>query len=181
MTSDEKPAQSGVTPVDPKLLRFRFSETDADQAFDSWGCNCGPAAFAAICDLTLEEARTYLEGFDQKRYTNPTMMADALNSTGIIWRRRKDLMWPNFGLVRIQWHGPWMKPEVPMRARYRYTHWIGAARGNVDIGVFDVNCLNSGGWVALSDWTKTIAPYLTAAIPRADGEWSVTHSFEVIR
>ena len=31
----------------------RFTLSDAERAYDDWGCNCGPAALAAICGMTL--------------------------------------------------------------------------------------------------------------------------------
>lgn len=165
----------------------RFTEADADAANAEWGCNCGPGALAAITGLTLDEVRPHLTGFDQKHYTNPTMMWDALNSIGKPWRKigrddhSRGAVWPIYGLVRIQWEGPWTQPGVPMRVRYRYTHWVGSwitsARGH---GIFDINCMNNGsGWCARSDWEATIVPAITAQYPRASGKWHVTHGVEV--
>ena len=118
-------------------------------------------------------------GFDAKRYTNPTMMNDVLRAIGVPWRKI-GAAWPQYGLVRVQWEGPWTEPGVPMPARYRYTHWIGAAHRNGEIGVFDINCMNNGaGWVSLADWSETIAPHLIAQYPRANGKWHITHAIEV--
>lgn len=168
----------------------RFTLREADEAHEAWGANCGPAALAAIVGLTLNEVRPHLRGFEGKGYTNPSMMFDALRSVGVPCVRRGLLPvddvegprenWPNYGLARIQWEGPWTRPGVPLRARYRYTHWIGAARGASGVGVFDVNCLNNGsGWVSLEDWKQVIVPALTASYPRASGGWHVTHAIEV--
>lgn len=163
----------------------RFTDREADQAHEAWGCNCGPAALAAIVGLTLDEVRPHLKGFDEKRYTNPTMMLDALRSLQV--SRRKcwadgEPCWPLYGLARIQWEGPWTLPGVPMRARYRCTHWVGAAVRNGDVGIFDVNCMINGtGWTALADWESTVVPHLTAMYPRASGKWHITHGIEVGR
>jgi hypothetical protein len=169
----------------------RFTLADLERASADWGCNCGPAALAAICGLTLDEARAHLQGFDDKRYTNPTMMFAALNSVGRPWQRVRTselsgaaAHMPWLGLCRIQWQGPWTATGANPRWAYRHTHWIGAAKRKTDggIGVFDVNCVHEApgsGWVSLQDWTNTIAPHLTRDIPRATGGWHITHAIEV--
>jgi hypothetical protein len=172
-----------IATVDRVRLRARplFSPADADRAYDEWGANCGPGAIAAICGITLDELRPFMEaaGFGGKRYTNPTMMFDVLRQLDVEWRRAAPC-WPNYGLVRIQWEGPWTNPGVPLRARYRYTHWVGAAIRNGDVGVFDINCMNNGtGWGRFDDWSKIIVPHLTALYPRASGGWHITHALEV--
>ena len=105
----------------------RYSAGEAEAAYDDWGANCGPTAIAAICGLTLDELRPRLGAFESKRYTNPTLMWAVLGRIGAEYRLvRPPDRWPIFGLVRVQWEGPWTAPGVPMRARYRYTHWVGA-------------------------------------------------------
>jgi len=156
-----------------------FTIEDAERAHDEWGANCGPGALAAIAGMTLEEVRPHIPGFDEKRYTNPTMMFSALRSIGKTWRKI-GAVWPAYGLVRVQWEGPWTNPGVPMAARYRYTHWIGAQVGGTSIGVFDINCMNNGtGWCSRDDWENSIVPYLTKQYPRATGKWHITHGIEV--
>jgi hypothetical protein len=165
------------------IIAPRFTEADAQRAFDEWGCNCGPSALAAIGGLTLAEVRPLLVGFDAKRYTNPTMMRDALGSVFSSWKYtigRDGPTWPRFGLARIQWEGPWTLPGVPMRARYRYTHWVGSKRGETGTGVFDINAINNGsGWVSLEDWTAILAPAIAAQYKRSSGAWHITHAIEV--
>lgn len=160
----------------------RFNANDADRAYDEWGSNCGPGALAAITGLTLDEVRPHLVGFDTKHYTNPTMMFDALKSIGIP-HVRIGSKWPRYGLARIQWEGPWTEPGVPMRVRYRYTHWIGVW-GTEDrgVGVFDINEIGNGtGWVKMSDWSDFVVPRLTNTYKRATGNWHITHGVEVQR
>jgi hypothetical protein len=91
--------------------------------------------------------------------------------------------WPRYGLVRIQWEGPWTQPGVPIRARYRFTHWVGAAtRSPGDVGVWDVNALANGtGWGSLANWSSIPVPCLTADVKRASGGWHITHAIEVER
>lgn len=164
----------------------RFTAADADAAFDAWGANCGPGALAIMLGLTLDEVRPHMGDFESKGYTNPTLMYAALDSLGEPYlkvRKRRgepECDWPGYGLVRVQWHGPWMAPEVPGRARYRYTHWIGTALIGGERGVCDINCINNGaGWVTLADWERVIVPHLTTEIPRADGGWSRAGAIEL--
>jgi hypothetical protein len=165
------------------MMRPRFTADDARRAHEEWGCNCGPGALAAIAGLTLAEARPHLQGFDAKRYTNPTMMFGALDSIGVPWRRLPALEWPAYGLARIQWEGPWTRPGVPMRARYRYTHWVGGYQSpDRGYGVWDINAMaNGSGWGSLADWERHMVPYLTKLYPRATGAWHITHGIEVTR
>ncbi len=135
--------------------------------------------------ITLDVVRPHMGDFESKRYTNPTLMLDTLSrlrAAGFItgWRKAgKD--WPLYGVVRIQWEGPWTKPGVPMAARYRHTHWVGAGARDGDVGVFDINCINNGtGWVSLKDWRDIVVPYiLKECVPRADGNWHITHAIEI--
>ena len=170
----------------------QFTLADVERANAAWGANCGPTALAAICGLTLDEVRPHMGDFESKRYTNPTLMFAALRSTGRPWRRVGIHLietlglasaWPRWGLCRIQWEGPWTQPGVPAAARYRNTHWVGAAyhveRG---MGVWDVNALANGtGWVAMADWEHVVVPSILETYPRASGGWHITHAIEVDR
>ncbi len=173
------------------LNGLRFNEEEANAAADEWGFNCGPAAIAAICQIDLLELRPHLEDFETKRYTNPTMMAKILSNLRIDvqqflrlnpeleMQRQGKKPWPRYGLARVQWEGPWTRPAVPIRVRYRYTHWIGVdARDAENVGIWDVNCLNNGsGWAALADWNGIIVPHILKTLyPRADGNWHLTHT-----
>ena len=163
------------------MIPTQFNANDAERAYDEWGANCGPGAIAAIMGMTLDEVRPHIPGFNEKHYTSPSMMNAALRSIGRPWNKI-GATWPAYGLVRIQWEGPWTLPGVPMRARYLYTHWIGAKTGANSIGIFDINCINNGtGWVSLDDWSKTVVPWLLneCVDKRASGAWHITHAIEV--
>lgn len=170
--------------------RPRFSAEDAERAFIGWGANCGPGAIAAIFGMTLDELRPHMGCFEQRaaRYTNPLLMREILARvaplTGHRWNWtvvQSKTAWPDYGLARVQWEGPWTKPGVPMRVRYRWSHWVGAARINGQIGVFDINALaNGSGWSSLDDWNRHIVPWiLQTCVPKADGGWHLTHRVEV--
>jgi len=183
---------SDITTVQRPIAWPRFTLADADRAAKNWGANCGPGALAAICGLTLDEVRPHMGDFERKGYTNPTLMLSALKSIGKkhvssngsraapagVWD------WPFYGLCRVQWEGPWTAPGVPMRVRYRYTHWIGACQPlhSMNVGIFDINCMNNGtGWVSVEDWSAVIVPHLVAQYRRASGKWHITHAIEVER
>jgi hypothetical protein len=174
----------------------RFSLEDAIAASDEWGFNCGPAAVAVICGYTPAELRPHLGDFELKRYANPTLMAEILRNIGarVVENRRLDPRvemqrksvtgLPRFGIVRIQWEGPWTEDGVPIAARYRHTHWVGSCWDNrANIGIWDVNCLNNGtGWVALDDWISITVPFIIKTChPRGNGKWHVTHSIKLER
>jgi len=167
---------------------LRFTREDADRAHREWGCNCGPGAIAAVMGLTLDELRPHMGDFEQKRYTNPTLMWQVLRRLDVRFihaQPNNDSSWPSYGLARIQWEGPWTAPGVPMVARYRHTHWVGAQWGAkpgdpMSVGIFDINCMNSSGWVALEDWSSTIVPWLLRELhPKANGRWHITHAVEI--
>jgi hypothetical protein len=159
-----------------------FTKEDAKRAYDEWGANCGPGAVAAIMGISLDDVRPIMaaEGFEAKHYTNPSMMNAVLRRIGRPWRK-VGAVWPSYGLVRIQWEGPWTAPGVPMRVRYRHTHWVGCEIGRTSTGIFDINCMNNGsGWVSLKEWSEVLVPWLLAeSEPKADGKWHITHAIQV--
>ncbi|HPA20941.1 MAG TPA: hypothetical protein PLU30_24545 [Verrucomicrobiae bacterium] len=164
---------------------LRFTEADAIRAADAWRFNCGPGALCAVLDLTPDEIRPKLAGFERKGYTNPTLMAEILTGCGARFHRvfRSDAPGEPFpalrlGLIRIQWGGPWTRPGVPMMARYRKTHWIAARRASQQI--FDINCMGVGGWIDRHCWTDNWAPWIAGScVEDSDGTWWPTHAIEV--
>jgi hypothetical protein len=169
-----------------------FNAEAADRAAEEWGMNCGPGAIAAICGLTLDELRPRLGDFEAKGYTNPTLMREILQNLGVQFRISthqynpfsRGIDWPVFGLARIQWCGPWTGPNVPARVAYRHTHWVAALRveGEPEPAIFDINAINSGGWIRLAAWRDTLVPWLLECCePKASGKWFLTHSIEIDR
>ncbi len=168
----------------------RFTVDDAQRASDDWGFNCGPAALCAVLNRTPAQIRPHLLDFEQKGYTNPSLMFSVLKRLGVQHRQtyRDDVPVSLlsvaasrvlvFALVRIQWGGPWTRPGVPMAARYRQTHWIACA--GEDNLVFDVNAMCVGGWLPYAEWAEQLVPWLIReCVPRADGTWWPTHVIEV--
>jgi hypothetical protein len=167
-----------------ELDKVAFTEADAHRAYDEWGANCGPGALAAIAGLTLDQVRPLMGDFETKHYTNPTLMYECMNRAGLKWKAAKDkTAWPRWGLVRVQWEGPWTKEGVPMRVRYRHTHWVGARTGACGIEVFDINAMTCDGWIPLAVWRDNLVPWIIehCVPPKADGKWHLTHVLEVER
>lgn len=172
-------------------LALRFDEQDLENAAEEWGCNCGPSALAAVAGLTLEEVRPHMDGFDRKRYTNTRMMFAALDSIGANWNKVRVpfVWWPSWGLVRVQWEGPWSEPGQPWYKRQRHSHWVGSwvefpadSGGHLRTWVFDMNAIGLalGGWIGLQEWEDSVVPWLLSQCePEADGQWSVTHAIRV--
>jgi hypothetical protein len=125
--------------------------------------------------------------FESKGHTNPTLMWGVLRRLHIRFHTtvlRPDASanaWPRFGLARVQWEGPWTAAGVPVAARYRHTHWVGA--DTIDIRnsrVFDINAIRAGGWISLDVWAGQLVPWLLEQCePKADGRWHLTHAVEV--
>lgn len=157
-----------------------ISGQEADRAWGQWGCNCGPGAIAAIMNMRLDDVRPLMGDFERKHYTNPTLMFEILDRIGRPYRRIGKA-WPQFGLARIQWEGPWTEPGVNPKAAYRMTHWVASwrhpERGH---GIFDINQTGNGtGWARFEDWERVIVPAIVESIPRANGKYHVTHGIEI--
>ncbi len=180
-------------------LRARFNLDDALHAGQLWGANCGPGAIAAITGLTLAELRPHMGDFECKRYTNPTLMWRVLKKLGVKYRctlvdqsseSQGWLAFPEYGLARVQWEGPWTAPGVPIAARYRHTHWVGSASNGADhaspaweeLYVFDINAICAGGWIPYSEWAGSLVPWLLKQCePKSSGRWHITHAVHIDR
>jgi hypothetical protein len=171
-----------------------FTPEEHRRAWEEWGCNCGPTSLSIFTGKKLNRIRECLSTFEEKKYTSPKMMKDALKKLGIqdqvSWIRdaKNPVQWPlGLGMARIQWAGPWTNPGVPLPIRYRHTHWIATSSipGTTQVGntlgrgVFDCNCPNH--WVSFEDWRSTLVPYiLSQCETKANGKWWVTDSIKLI-
>lgn len=153
----------------------------------SWGFNCGPGSLCGLLRVTPIEIRSSLGDFESKGYTNPTLMASILRRLNVPFRRVfesavepfKPIVWPEYGLVRVQWAGPWTKEGVPMAARYRRTHWIGFRKEPHE--VFDINAMCVDGWLPFNEWSDQLVPWLLKQVlPAANGEWWPTHCWDLL-
>lgn len=166
---------------------YTFTEDDSRRAFDEWGCNCGPTALAFALQASLDYVRPLIPGFDQKRYTSPSMMKAALEAANAYWtpahRPSVEAMFDQhdiqgrLALVRVQWTGPWTQPGANPKWAYWHTHWITTWTERGVPLLFDVN----GGMRGIDSWEGEIVPVLTAQTPRADGGWFPTHIWRLNR
>lgn len=162
-----------------------FTRDEAQAAAEEWGFNCGPGALCAVTGLTPAQIRPLMGDFEKKGYTNPTLMTEVLVRLRLTFRQtyrgdkpEKRVHAGPLSLVRVQWAGRWTDPGVPMRARYRHTHWV-AVDGEE---VFDINAICSGGWMPVREWTDQLVPWLLKeAVHGATGQHWVTHVIEVGR
>lgn len=112
------------------------------------------------------------------------MMREALDSLAARYDwtvPRRTHIPPVYGLARVQWDGPWLKPGVPAAAAYCHTHWVGS-RWNPEREqqVFDINAMCVGGWISFDAWQQSLVPWLLEHVePKATGAWWFTHVVEV--
>lgn len=161
------------------LPMIRFTPEEFVQANEAWQCNCGPAAIAAACGLTLDDVGGRLSGWPG--YMNPSLMVETLKKLRIRFWPSLTVNWGRRAVVRIQWGGPWMLPGVPIGARYQHTHWVASCFAYERVWLFDCNnlFLGLGGWVHAEEWEQKVVPALLEGKKRADGTWSRTHVYEI--
>lgn len=159
------------------MIHPLFTPPDLEAAYEEWGCNCGPAALAALLGKSCAEIRPFLGDFERRGYANPTHLLTALKAMGVYARWGGKNPPPRRGLLFIQLGGPWLEPGVPVGAAYRHTHHI-AVDGDV---VFDVN---AGHWVSWETWAEPeggVMAFIMDNHPKCDGTWSVRSAIEVPR
>jgi hypothetical protein len=167
-----------------------------------WQCDSGPAALAAMLDLSLDGVKPYfLPAYPG--YATPSRMLRALSLSARRGRSRyppagvtpghvtasressgkgalaipacgRDA-WPRYGLARIQWEGA-----------FKHTRWIGAQRVQHGVDVWDIDLvgseLHADGWCPSEWWINTwTRRCVTADISGPFGFWHITHGFEVER
>ena len=157
-----------------------FTSKELEDAREQWDCNCGPAALACMLGLKPNDVRDRIPGFLEKRFTNPTMMQEAVRSFGLRLEKIRNEETLHYGICRIQFDGPWCHPGVPPGAAYQRTHWIGALWDPGSPGekqwVYDVN----SGWETLDVWSLGTARELAACHRRGNGKFFPTHKWELI-
>jgi len=163
---------------------------DTIEADLAWGANCGPMALAAVLGLpTVEAARELVQPF--RGFMSPTDMRTAVRAArdrgmcemigqGTIGLGDPD-PWPQLGLVRIQWLGPWCDPGVNPRAAYRCTHWIGvrtvveppALPGAPVVMVYDAT---PNRWIPLWAWER----WCPSLWPKRATGWAPVNRIDVV-
>lgn len=167
-----------------------FTADEARAANVEWGANCGPCALAAACVVDLDVVREVMLEFEERRWTNPTMIEEALHmlvdlpgeEAGSRWfrvimssaaSRGFPHLLPVDGIVRVQYEGNWLEPGVPAKAAYKYTHWA-AVCGE---WVFCTLRLENE-WRTQETWRADIAQHCREQGYRG---WLATHHYEIRR
>ena len=159
-----------------------FEPKDIPRAYVIWKATCGPAAFAAVTRRPVMTCRSFFPSFPAITWCNPSAMLVALRTAGIPHKKTAVVNdageLPAYGLAFIQIGGSWCRPNVPVGAAYRRTHWIGYAVGKVgeSSSVYDINIER---WIPVAEWRETVLPALVAH-HKGDGTWSVRQGIEVM-
>lgn len=143
--------------------------SDCEQAYDVFGANCGPASIAAILNRNVMDIRSYLDGFEQRKYMNPTHVKATLDKMRIGYKVLGTQM-PINGLVFIQWGG---HENKPITAQYRFTHWIAIEYGTV----FEVNAPQIVTW---QQWQK-VMPGIIKEEGHGNGSFFIRSALEIVR
>lgn len=176
-----------------------YTPPDVAEASEAYGVTCGPAALAAVLGLPCMALRRHLGDFETRgSYMNPTHMKAALASVGALAvpifpakvfppPERPELAWPTYGLLFVQFEGPWTKPGVPVHVAYRHTHWVGCAETEEHgVMLYDINVHypahdRYGGWMVRRAWEQGVVSAITETIPKASGGWYVRWACAVAR
>ncbi|MCE6958302.1 hypothetical protein LAZ40_04430 [Cereibacter sphaeroides] len=95
--------------------------------------------------------------FVAKGYKTEIMMRHALRRSGLAVSETCGVG-PDYGLVRILWHGLWWDDPKPF-ARERHSNCIavtGCETGPVE--VFDMNAMAMCGWIKCDEWRDGLVP-----------------------
>lgn len=170
----------------------RFTAIDVACANRNWQCDSGPAALAALLDLSLDGVKPHFMPA-YPGHATPARMSRALRGIGIPWALKRQNPphaaptrmgdWPWHGLARVQWEGPWTQADAFSCWASKHTCWVGAQRVQHGVDVWDIDLLGSelhrDGWCPSEWWSSTWSRLLTADIPGALGTWYITHLLEV--
>jgi hypothetical protein len=163
-----------------------YAPADVAAAAAAWGATCGPAALAAILQLPVVWLRPLLGDYPVREYMHPTHMRQALTKAQVAQRvmRSSRAIEYAYGLLFLQFTGPWCQAGVPVDAASRHTHWVGTA-WTTEYGtmIYDSTAEGregqQGGWVTKREWLTRILPALTATIRRAYGGYYVRWACQV--
>lgn len=161
-------------------MPLKYDCNDLRKARDAWGANCGPGAIAAMAGCTLEDVRPLLmPKFARLKGTTEMMMREALIGLGVAYDEGGSTF-PDYGIVRVQWDGPWIGAEDPYE-RYRHSHWVGCHQSPKGLQIFDFNALSVGGWLPFEEWRDQLVPWLLMVCegPAATGKWWIIDCFHL--
>jgi len=138
-------------------------------AYDVFGANCGPAAFAAALTLDVCDVMAFFDHFPFRDHTDLSDMICALERCCIDHEVAKEV--PSFGLLLVQLEGPWTAYGYARRWAGQFTHWV-AVSGD------DVYDINAGAWMPERVWQEKVLAALIRQTPRATG-WTVKRGIAI--
>jgi hypothetical protein len=151
-----------------------YYPTDIERAAQRWQANCGPCSLAAVLGMPVQRVQALLP--DWPGYTNITCMKAALaRAKARVTEVGARL--PGYGLVFLQWGG---HDHKPVKAQYRYTHWIGIDRGaerQDTRRVFEVSAPDLITW---QEWQRVMPGWMREE-GQGDGTFRVRLGLEVSR
>lgn len=180
--------------IDVNALIHSFDATkptDVNEAYDAWGCNCGPTAIAAILGKSMAAVRHAFPWFPDRPRCSPTQLGEALATLQqpVCWTtlgmnrgpiEEQKERFPGQGLVVVQIDGPWCDLANKLAA-YRYLHTVACQRVAGLLFVYDINAgpdESPGGWLPFPMWNHYVMAELVKDKKRATG-WFVRSVFEL--
>lgn len=156
---------------DKQPPKLRFDAADQMLAWDVFGANCGPGAVAAALGLKPAFVALLLsDEFLRRRATTEVMLTRLLTDLEVPWTLM-DSHDVQFGILRVQWSGPWDGSADPYEP-LGHSHWVTVWRSGGRTEIFDVNAISVGGWLAYSEWSQDLVPWLLEREePEANGSW----------
>ena len=170
---------------------LRFTMVDWAQTVAAWGWNGAPGSLCALLGLTPAELRPHMLDFKAGASgTSLTLVRDVLERLGMSNRltfsargNTANFPIPAYGLMRLQWSGPWCRHGRSNHHTATHTHWIGTRtvrREGLVHEIFDVHAMHRGGWVSTNEWSGRVVPeILRTHVPHSDGHWWVLDALEV--
>jgi hypothetical protein len=140
-------------------LNQYYAPSDAAEANRLFGATCGPCSLAALLKRDVASVRHYFPTLPDVQFTNLPMMARALRTAGVGWKRISE--WPRQGLVLL------CGPE-----RYHSRHWIAVH----DDFLYEVSL---DTWLPEAVWRRDFLPALALEFDSSAEEWDLEAAFEV--
>lgn len=156
------------------LAPIPFTREQSLVAHQTWGANCGPHAIATACNVPLERLEQTLHPFPG--WMGPSQMEKALLKVGRKYIRSTNLYTKNIqpGISRIQFHGPWLKPNRPPAEAYKHTHWVTCRKGHVHDTIFE-DALAT--WIPISEWRERMELFAE----KEYAGWHITHWYRILK
>jgi hypothetical protein len=149
-----------------------FTAQESQQAHALWQANCGPHALAAACGKSLDDVHKVLPNF--RGWMSPYHLENALDQLNFGWQVEPNPFEPKDGILRIQWHGPWLSHERHPREAWPHTHWVACQAGHIHDIVFPDWVAQ---WIPLALWTPRITNF---AQEKYQG-WNFTDQYKIFQ